>query len=67
MSDTVDGLFAEASAECGGTDHLSLADGTTANYAETDQRARRLAAVLITAGIGPGDRVACYMGNTRAL
>lgn len=67
MSDTVDGLFAGAAAECGAAVHLRLADGTTATYAETDQRARRLAAVLIAAGIEPGDRMACYMGNTRAL
>jgi acyl-CoA synthetase (AMP-forming)/AMP-acid ligase II len=64
---TVDGLFAEAAAEKGESRHLVFAEGGACTYAETDERARRLAAVLVAAGIAPGDRVACLLGNSRAL
>lgn len=64
---TVDGLFAEAAAESGGSPHLVLADGGVSSYAETFARARRLAACLVAAGIEPGDRLACVLGNSRAL
>ncbi len=65
--DTVDRVFARAAAENGAAVHLVFTDGTTCTYAETHQRATRFAAVLIAAGIEPGDRVACFMGNSRAL
>src|SRR5487761_1019326 len=32
-------------------------------FAEFDDRAARLAAVLAAAGVGPGDKVACYLYN----
>ncbi|MDP6692342.1 MAG: AMP-binding protein [Alphaproteobacteria bacterium] len=65
--DTVDGVFAKAAAENGAAVHLVFTDGTSCSYAETYQRASRFAGVLIAAGIEPGDRVACFMGNSRAL
>jgi len=35
-------------------------------YAEFEDRAARLAAVLAAAGVGPGDKVACYLYNGAA-
>ncbi|MEE8396067.1 MAG: AMP-binding protein, partial [bacterium] len=67
MIATIDGVFAENAREAGQSTHLVFADGGTAGYGETFERANRLAAILIEAGIEPGDRVACLMGNSRAL
>src|SRR5690606_35579672 len=41
--------------------------GTTATYAQTFERAARLAGALRSRGIQRGDRVVCLMGNCRAL
>ncbi len=65
--DTIDAIFAGAAADNGAAVHLVFTDGTASSYAETYERASRFAAVLIAAGIAPGDRVACFMGNSRAL
>ncbi len=37
--------------------------GRDHTYAEFDDRAARLAAALVAAGVGPGDKVACYLYN----
>jgi acyl-CoA synthetase (AMP-forming)/AMP-acid ligase II len=37
--------------------------GRDVTYAEFDDRASRLAAALESAGVGPGDTVACYLYN----
>ncbi len=67
MTDTIDGIFAGAAARSGDSVHLVFADGGTCGYAETYARAGRLASVFVRAGIEPGDRVACFMGNSREL
>ena len=64
---TIDGVFAEAARRAGSATHLVLADGRSVPYAETFERARRLASVLAGAGIGGGDRVAMFMRNSREL
>ena len=64
---TVDSIFAAVAAENGAATHLVFTDGRSCSYGETFQRASRLAAVLAEAGIEPGDRVACLLGNSRAL
>jgi acyl-CoA synthetase (AMP-forming)/AMP-acid ligase II len=46
-------------------DHDAIVDGERRfTYAELDQRADRLAHVLATQGIGPGDHVAVYLYNS---
>lgn len=65
--DTVDAVFARAASENGAAVHLVFIDGTSSSYEETYERASRFAAALIAAGIEPGDRVACFMGNSRVL
>ena len=65
--ETIDAVFARAAAEEDEAVHLVFTDGTASSYGETYERASRFAAVLIAAGIAPGDRVACFMGNSRAL
>jgi acyl-CoA synthetase (AMP-forming)/AMP-acid ligase II len=40
--------------------------GRDYTYAEFEDRAARLAAALVTAGVGPGDKVACYLYNGAA-
>jgi 3-oxocholest-4-en-26-oate---CoA ligase len=40
--------------------------GRDYTFAEFDDRAARLAAALIAAGVGPGDKVACYLYNGAA-
>ena len=67
MAHTVDGVFLEAARRTGRATHLVLTDGRTVRYAETLERARRLASVLAGAGIGGGDRVAMFMRNSREL
>jgi acyl-CoA synthetase (AMP-forming)/AMP-acid ligase II len=47
--------------------HLILADGSLARYADTASRARRLAGALAERGVKSGDRVVCFMGNSREL
>ena len=37
--------------------------GRDYTYAEFDDRAARLATALVRAGVGPGDKVACYLYN----
>ncbi len=64
---TVDAIFAGAAAESAESVHLVLADGSSWSYAETFARAQRLAALLVESGIMPGDRVACFLGNSRPL
>jgi long-chain acyl-CoA synthetase len=66
-SSTVDGIFAERAGSAADAIHLVFTDGGSSTYGETFQRANRLAAILIQAGIQPGDRVACLLGNSRAL
>jgi long-chain acyl-CoA synthetase len=67
MPQTVDAIFASAAAESPDSVHLVLADGSTSSYAETFARADRLAALMVESGIEPGDRVACFVGNSRPL
>jgi acyl-CoA synthetase (AMP-forming)/AMP-acid ligase II len=47
--------------------HLVLPDGSFARYADTAARARGLATSLAVSGVKSGDRVACFMGNSREL
>jgi long-chain acyl-CoA synthetase len=60
-------VFSGAARRAGRATHLVLTDGRTVPYAETLERARRLASVLAGAGIGGGDRVAMFMRNSREL
>ncbi|MBI1734435.1 MAG: AMP-binding protein [Candidatus Rokubacteria bacterium] len=64
---TVDGVVSAAASRDPGATHLILPDGSTVSYAETLQRARRLAAVLTEAGILRGDRVAAVLRSSREL
>lgn len=64
---TIDSIFSSAANESGGRTHLQFLDGTTATYAQTFERAARLAGALRSRGIQRGDRVVCLMGNCRAL
>lgn len=64
---TVDEIFLRAAAARGEAVHLILPGGAAASYAETLARARRLAGALAAAGIGPGDRVAAFLRNSREL
>ncbi len=64
---TVDAIFAEAASESPQSIHLVLADGSSWSYGESFERAGRLAALLVESGIAPGDRVACFLGNSRPL
>lgn len=47
--------------------HLILPDGSLARYADTAVRARHLASALAERGVGSGDRVVSFMGNSREL
>ncbi len=67
MIATIDGVFAECAREAGQSTHLVFMDGGSCTYGETFERANRFAAILIEAGIEPGDRVACLMKNSRPL
>jgi acyl-CoA synthetase (AMP-forming)/AMP-acid ligase II len=40
--------------------------GRDYTYAEFEERSARLAAALVSAGVGPGDKVACYLYNGAA-
>jgi len=64
----VDRLFRLAAEDSPDRPQLLLAEtDSIATYAETYQRARQLAAVLVRGGVGRGDRVACIMENCREL
>ena len=67
MIATIDGIFAGRARDAAHATHLVFMDGSSSTYGETFERASRLAAILIEAGIEPGDRVACLMGNSRPL
>jgi long-chain acyl-CoA synthetase len=67
MISTIDGIFAERTGDAAHSTHFVFMDGSSSTYGETFDRASRFAAILITAGIKPGDRVACLMGNSRPL
>jgi acyl-CoA synthetase (AMP-forming)/AMP-acid ligase II len=48
-------------------DEVAISEpGRDYTYAETEDRSARLAAVLVSAGVGPGDTVACYLYNGAA-
>ena len=64
---TIDEVFSEAARRAGHATHLVLGDGRSVPYAETLERARRLASVLAGAGVAGGDRVAMFMRNSREL
>jgi long-chain acyl-CoA synthetase len=64
---TVDAVFVEAARRGGASTHLVLPDGRQIPYAETLERARRVATVLAGAGIVGGDRVATFMRSSREL
>ena len=64
---TIDAVFVETARRAGAATHLVLPDGREVAYAETLRRARRLAAALVGAGIGRGDRVATFMRSSREL
>lgn len=61
----IDRLFRLAAHDSPDRTHLIL--DSTATYADTYDRARRMAAVLANGGVRPGDRVACIMQNCREL
>jgi acyl-CoA synthetase (AMP-forming)/AMP-acid ligase II len=67
VAQTIDGVFAQTARRTSHATHLVLTDGRAVPYAETLERARRLASVLAGAGIGCGDRVAMVMRNSREL
>jgi len=64
---SVDALFEAAARDDPDAVHLVFPAGGTSTYAETFHRSSRLAGALAAAGIGPGDRVALFLGNTREL
>lgn len=61
----IDAIFRDAADDSADVPYLLFRDGTTATYAHTFARARRLAGVLQAAGVRPGDRVACLLENGR--
>ncbi|MFI5312835.1 MAG: class I adenylate-forming enzyme family protein [Candidatus Dormibacteria bacterium] len=65
--ETIAGLFMNAARDAGDAPHLVLPDGGTSTYSQTLERARRLAGVLASGGVGPGTRVVAVMHNCRAL
>jgi long-chain acyl-CoA synthetase len=67
MGQTVDEVFAIAAKAHGERTHLIETDGTRISYAQIFHDAKRFAAVLIEAGIAPGDRVACFIQNSPTL
>lgn len=54
----------EASADRHPAAEAVVVDGERLTYAELDERAARMASVLATRGIGPGDAVGVLLGNT---
>lgn len=64
---TIHEVYEKAAAEHGHLPHLIFPEGGVSTYADTLARARRLAGLLQDAGIQPGDRVTCLLGNCRAL
>jgi acyl-CoA synthetase (AMP-forming)/AMP-acid ligase II len=63
----VDEVFAKAAREAGDAIHLVLADRSQITYAETFERAARLAGSFVAAGVTRGDIVAGFMRNSREL
>lgn len=63
----VDEVFATAAREAGTATHLILADGHPASYAETYDRAARLAGAFTANGVAKGARVAGFMRNSREI
>lgn len=63
----VDDVFSSAAREAGDAVQLLLADGTAITYAQTYERATRLAGALVSAGVRNDDRVAGLMRNSREI
>lgn len=63
----VDDVFSSAAREAGDAVQLLLADGTEITYAQTYERAARLAGALASAGACKDDRVAGLMRNSREI
>lgn len=63
----VDDVFSSAAREAGDAVQLLLADGTPITYAQTYERAARLAGALVSAGVCKDDRVAGLMRNSREI
>lgn len=61
----IDRIFLAASRDSGDRPYLLFRDGSTASFAEVFEAASRLAGVFAAAGIGPGDRVASLLDNSR--
>jgi len=65
--DRVNRLFAHTARTLPTRRHLILPDGREQSYAQTWERARRIAGALAAAGVGHGDRVLLLVGNSREL
>ncbi len=63
----VDDVFSSAAREAGDAVQLLLVDGTEITYAQTYERAARLAGALVSAGACKDDRVAALMRNSREI
>lgn len=63
----VDEVFSSAAREAGDAVQLVLPDGTQFTYAQTHDRAARLAGALLAAGLRKDDRVAGLMRNSREI
>jgi len=63
----IDLLFRHNASTLADSTHLILADGSRQSYGQTYERAARVAAALVAAGVAPGDRVMVLMGNSREL
>ncbi|WP_088625844.1 AMP-binding protein [Oceanicola sp. 22II-s10i] len=68
LPQTIDAVFAATAEMAGDRPHFDIPSrGEAATYAETWDRARRLAGVFAAAGLGRGDRIACLLGNQREI
>ena len=67
LPDRIDGVFAGAARDMPDHVHLVLTDGREISYGETYARAASLAGAFLSAGIVKGDRVACFMRNSREI
>jgi len=63
----IDLLFRHNARTLGSSTHLILPDGTAQSYGSTYDRAGRIAAAIVAAGIPRGARVMLLMGNSREL
>lgn len=63
----VDTLFMHNAATLAGRTHLILPDHSTQTYDATYERARRIAQVIVGAGVARGDRVLVFCANSREL